>query len=352
MPGTLRVGVIGCGTIAYWAHLRVLARMRGVELVAGADPDARARDRAAKLISKPVFERAEDIFARDDIEAVVICAPTHLHHELALAACLARKHFYLEKPLATDAQQGREVMAAATKAGVIAMMGFNRRFHPVIEQARAIIARGRLGRVHSVQTVSCEPPVAGGMPEWRKHRATGGGVLLELASHHIDLLRWLLNDEVRQVEARIESHSTDADSVWLRLTMAQGVEVQSFFSFRSGLVDSIQLFGEGGFLRIDRSRQTPEFRVARRFGYGSKRIRSIPQVANLRWFLGRLARPSYDPSRQRALELFVALVRGEPCDAPTLEDGMRSLEVVLASEQSAHEGQAISLECHRACASS
>jgi myo-inositol 2-dehydrogenase/D-chiro-inositol 1-dehydrogenase len=352
MPGTLRVGVIGCGTIAYWAHLRLLARMDGVELVAAADPDPRARDAAARLVKRPVFERAEDIFARNDIDAVVICAPTHLHHELALAACAAHKHFFLEKPLATDLQQGRQVLAAAAKAGVITMMGFNRRFHPVIEQARAIIAQGRVGRVHAVQIVSCEPPAAGGMPEWRKHRASGGGVLLELASHHIDLLRWLLDDEVGQVEARITSQTTDADSAWLRLTMVRGVEVQSFFSFRPSLGDSIQLLGEGGSLRIDRSRQTPEFRVARRFGYGSRRLRSWPRIANLRWCLGRLARPSYDPSRRRALKLFVALTRGESVDAPTLEDGMRSLEVVLAAEKSAREGQPVSLESNRACVSS
>ena len=105
MGAPLRVGVIGCGTIAYWAR-RVLAKMPGVELIAGADPDPRARESAARLVKKPMFERAEDIFARADMNAVVIAAPTHLHHALAIEACAARKHFFLEKPLAISAEDG------------------------------------------------------------------------------------------------------------------------------------------------------------------------------------------------------------------------------------------------------
>jgi hypothetical protein len=75
MKRKLRVGVVGCGNIAYWVHLPALARMRGVELVAAADPDPRARDDAARLVKRPVFQRSEDLFARNDIDAVVICAP-------------------------------------------------------------------------------------------------------------------------------------------------------------------------------------------------------------------------------------------------------------------------------------
>jgi predicted dehydrogenase len=325
--------------------------MRGVELVAAADPDSRARENAARLVNKPVFARADDVFARNDIDAVIICAPTHLHHDLAIAACAGHKHFYLEKPLATSADEGRRVLAAAVDAGVVAMTGFNRRFHPVIEQARTIIANGHLGRVYSVQNVSCEPPSNNGMPEWKKHRGSGGGVLLELASHHVDLLRWLLSDEIDRVEARIASEASEADSAWLRMKMSKGAEVQSFFSFRSGLADWICLMGERGTLRIDRSRPIPEFRVARRLGYGVRSHRFLPRIANLGWRLRRIARPSYDPSRRRALEAFVALINGDSREAPTLEDGMRSLEVVLAAEKSARAGPVASVWSSQTCAS-
>src|SRR5215831_11292193 len=128
MKPKLRVGVVGCGNIAYWVHLPTMARMRGIELAAAADPDPRARDAVARLVKKPVFERSEDLFTRSDIDAVVICAPNGLHHDLALAACAARKHFYLEKPLATEADAGRRVLEASRGAGLVTMIGFQRRF--------------------------------------------------------------------------------------------------------------------------------------------------------------------------------------------------------------------------------
>lgn len=344
MERKLRVGVVGCGNIAYWVHLPALARMRGVELVAACDPDPQARDNAARLVKRPVFPRSEDLFARNDIDAVVICAPTGMHHDLALAACAARKHFYLEKPLATDADLGRRVLDASMGTGLVTMMGFNRRLHPVIEQARAILAEGRLGKVHTVQTVLCDPPASRATSEWRKHRMSGGGVMLDLASHHLDLLRFLLDDEFRQVEARIASEESESDSAWLRITMVRGTEIQSFFSCRSGLADSIEFLGESGTLRVDRFRSSVELRIPRRLGYGLRSKRSFPRVATLEWRLRKLTRPSYDPSYQRSLDTFVALTRGHLRDAPTLEDGMRSLEAVLAAEKSARLGRPVFMD--------
>jgi myo-inositol 2-dehydrogenase / D-chiro-inositol 1-dehydrogenase len=192
--------------------------------------------------------------------------------------------------------------------------------------------------------VLCEPPPSRGMPEWRKHRTSGGGVLLDLASHHLDLLRFLLDDEFREVEARIVSEASDSDSAWLRMTTVRGTEVQSFFSCRSGLADSIQLLGERGTLRADRFRPAVELRVPRRMGYGLRSKRSFPRAATLGWRLRKLAQPSFDPSYQRALDTFVALIHGVRRIAPTLEDGMRSLAAVLAAEKSAQIGHSVFMD--------
>jgi predicted dehydrogenase len=343
MKAKLRVGVVGCGNIAYWVHLPTMARMRGIELIAAADPDPHARDAAARLVKRPVFERFEDLFMRNDIDAVLISAPNGLHHDVALAACAARKHFYLEKPLATEADAGRRVLEASAHAGLVTMIGFQRRFHPAVEQARAILAKGLLGKVRMVQTVLCDP-LASGPPEWRKYRASGGGVLLDLASHHFDLLRFLLDDEFSQVEARITSEASESDSAWLSMRMVRGTEVQSFFSCRSGLADSIQVVGEFGTVKIDRFRPAVELRLPRRLGYGLRSKRSFPRVATLGWRLSKITRPSYDPSYRRALDIFVALTQGHRRKAPTLEDGMRSLEAVLAAEKSARSARPVFMD--------
>lgn len=341
--GPIRFGVIGCGVIAYWSHLRTLKYLRNVTLVAAADSDARARERASRLARVPIYEHAEELLQRNDIDAIVISAPTHLHAQLAVAAAKASKHFYVEKPIATTVEDARDVIAATREAGVSAAVGFNRRVHPVFEQARALIGVGRIGRVRAVLSTFCEPIRSDLMPEWKRQRPTGGGVLLDLASHHIDLVRWFLNCEATAIEARVVSEITEDDTAWLKLTMSDRTEVSSFFSFRAGLADFLEFIGEGGTLRVDRHRKSLSLRTGRRFGYGVHSSTIFPPREVLEYQIVRLVRPSYDPSYRRALSAFVELIKGGQSRIASLEDGIRSLEVVLAAEQSAREHREVGM---------
>lgn len=332
---TIRFGVIGCGVIAYWAHLRELKRLKNASLVAAADPDAGARERAFRLAHVPVYEHADELLQRDDIDAIVISAPSHLHAELAVAAAMARKHFYLEKPIASTLQDACRVIEAARETGVTAAIGFNRRLHPLFTQARALLTAGRIGRIRAVFSTSCEPASPTAMPEWKKQRPTGGGVLLDLASHHVDLVRWFLNCEPMEIDARVTSEVSDHDTAWLQLTMGNGTEVSSFFSFRAGRADFMEFIGENGSLRVDRHRRSLSLRLDRRFGYGVRSALVLPSPEVLAFQLSRLIRPSYDPSYRSALAAFVELLNGGSPRVATLDDGLRSLETVLAAEESA-----------------
>ena len=336
--GVIGLGVIGCGSIAYWIHLRTAQRVRGAALVAAADPDPAARKRAERLTRKHVYERTEDLLARDDIDAVIVTGPTHLHAELVIAACAAGKHVYLEKPIASSIRDGARIVDAAARAGVTVALGFNRRFHPLSEQARQLIRDGRLGRIHAVQTTFCEFAQPDTMPEWKRRRVTGGGVLLDLASHHIDLLRWFLDDEVATVEASIDSDLTEHDSARLQLTMRGGTQVQSWFSCRTAVSDWLEFAGEKGTLRLDRHRPRLSLRVPRRFGYGVRTARLATPRNAVAWRLKRLVRPSQEPSYRRLLAAFVNELRGEARTTPNVADGMRALEVVAAAEESAQRG--------------
>lgn len=336
-PRTIRFGVIGCGVIAYWTHLRELSRVKNAILVAAADPDENARTKAARLARITVYEHPDELLRRDDIDAVVICVPTHLHAQLAISSARAHKHFYLEKPIASTLEDASRVIEAAQCAGVVSAIGFNRRLHPVFEQSRALIAAGRIGRVRAVVTACCEPVSPGSMPQWKKQRSTGGGVLLDLASHHIDYLRWFLNGEVTGVEARLNSELSEDDTASLRLVMQDGVEVASFFSFRAGLTDFLEFIGERGSLRVDRHRGFLSLRAGRRFGYGQRTLRIFPGRDVLAYQFVRLRRPSYEPSYRRALEAFVELINGGQPRLATLNDGLRSLEIIHAAEKSARD---------------
>ncbi len=335
MSGSLRLGLLGCGSIAYWIHLRALRSLRGATLMAAADPDPAARERAQRLIRGPVYERAEELLGRDDIEAVVISAPTHLHAPLAIAAAEAGKHFYVEKPIATSAADGCRVLEAAGRAGVTGAAGFNRRLHPLYERARQLLANGCIGRVRAVQTVWSEPTPLDRMPAWKRLRSSGGGVLLDLASHHFDQLRWLLDEEIETIAASLRSEMSEQDSARIELGLRGGVEVQSFFSFRAGFSDYMEFLGDRGTLRIDRHSTLLPVRLARRVGYGVRRPWVAPTPALAAWRVQRLFRPSVDPSYRRSFGAFVDLVRGLPSGIASLTDGLKSLEAVLAAEDSA-----------------
>jgi predicted dehydrogenase len=278
------------------------------------------------------------------VDAVVICAPSHLHAELATAALGAGKHVFIEKPIATNARDARCVIEAAERSGLATMVGFNRRFHLLFEQARKLIINGEIGRVHHVQSAFCEPMPAEELSVWRQRRDTGGGVLLDLASHHIDLVRWFLNDDVESVECSLSSQATEHDTASLSLSMVNGASVQSFFSYRAARVDSLELIGERGTLRVDRHQPRIFLRVARRFGYGTRRAFVMPDASRAKFRAQRIVRPSKDPSYERALGAFVDSIRGRPSRIASLDDGARALDVVLAAEESARSRSRIRLE--------
>ena len=341
----IRLGVIGCGGIACWVHLRIARHLRGATLVATADPDPGARARAERLSGVPSHASTDDLLARGDVDAVIITAPTHLHADLAVAACTAGKHVYLEKPLAASVADGVRVVDAARQSEVKIVLGYNRRFHPLFAHTRDLLRNGVIGRVLSAQTTFCEPAAPDAMPPWKRQRRTGGGVLLDLASHHIDLLRWCLNDEVATVSATIESAFTEQDSARLLLHMSGGASIQSSFSCRSALSDSLNFAGEGGTLHVDRHRVAVSLRLPRRFGYGMRTAWVMPPLPLVTWWGKQIVRPSRDPSYRRALETFVSIVHGNPRphQSATVDDGMAALEVLEAAEQSAQSGHGVSL---------
>lgn len=334
-PAKLRIGLVGCGTIASYAHLRLLRHLHGAALVAVADPAPEARARARRVARVPVHERADQLLGRGDVDAIVICAPPPAHAELAATSAAGGKHFYLEKPIATNLEDARRVVDAAATAGVAGAIGFNRRFHPLYGHARALLRAGRIGRVRAVVMTFCEPRQADAMPSWMRRRATGGGVLLDLASHHLDSLRWLLDDEIDRATASLRSEVSEHDTAQLSLWMRSGIEGQGFFSFRAGFADYLEFLGDRGIVRVDRFRRTLELRKARSRGYGLGRARAPRSAAVAAWRLQRPFRRVREVSFRRSLAAFVSLAHGDPGGLASPEDGLRCLEAVVEAESSA-----------------
>jgi predicted dehydrogenase len=158
---------------------------------------------------------------------------------------------------------------------------------------------------------------------------------LDLGSHHIDLVRWLLDDEIQRAQATLKSDASEHDSAELHLTMAGGAEVQSTFSFRAALADYLEFIGDRGTLRLDRHRASLTRTEARVRGYGLRARVVAPTGSVARWWVRRAMHPGEDPSYERALRRFVNAIGGSPPRLATLGDGLRSLEVIAAAEASA-----------------
>jgi myo-inositol 2-dehydrogenase / D-chiro-inositol 1-dehydrogenase len=340
--GPVRVGLVGYGSIASAVHAPVLRRLSTARLVAVADPDPAARRQAARMRSVAVGDDPGWLVDRTDIDAVVVCSPSGTHAEAGLAALSAGLHVYIEKPMATTLEDGRRIVEAASRANVTTVVGFNRRLHPLYSLGRRLLAEGAIGAIEAVRCTFAEPIPRATMSAWKLKRASGGGALLDLASHHVDLLRWLLETEITEVEASVRSEQTEDDTAHLRLRTSNGVHVEGFYSFQGPRADLLELTGDAGALRIDRYGWALD--LGQSTGDSSSR-RHLPAVWKpSMWRVGRLVSPGNDPSWRAALGAFLDRVRdGAEDDLAGPVDGLRSLEAVVAAEESARSSAPISL---------
>ena len=345
---SVRLGVIGCGKVACRIHLPALRRVRGAKVVAVADPvPARLAEGAQLAGGVAAFADWKELLRQDTVEAALICTPSALHAECALAALAARKHVYVEKPLASNLSQAESVLRAWEPAGLVGMTGFNYRHHPIYQKMREIVASGTLGQVIAVR--SCFTSAGEWIDEWRKARSLGGGVLLDLAGHHIDLAQFVLGQRVCEVSARVASLRSEQDTAWTHMTLENGVPMQSFFSLRGTDSNRFEIYGESGRATVDYLAGTLEIVSPGR----RKLAQRVTAVLGQGWsrFKHGLA-GERDPSYALAFSTFVnAIADGRQRIAPDLRDGFHVLQVIDAAEQSAATGQKCRVEAANRLAS-
>lgn len=340
----LKVGLIGCGRIAQSIHLNVLTSLPGVELVAIAEPNPRQLEEARRRQPRALnYTDYQELLTMPEVEAVVICLPNALHRDAAVAALENRKHVYLEKPLATNLKEGQEILAAWHCANVVGMIGFNYRFNAHYQNIKRYIGLGRLGELVGVRSVFSTPLQT--LPTWKQARQSGGGVLLDLASHHIDLVHFLFEEKVSEVFAELRSQRTEDDSATLHLRLSNGLLIQSFFSMSTVDEDRLDIYGQAGKLTVDRYRSlnveitdpVADFSRLKWLGRGLRSLIRSPYV------LEKIRAPSSELSYRKALAHFIAAIQSGQPASPDFWNGYRSLSVVEAAEESARTGRIISL---------
>lgn len=209
----IRVAVIGAGRVAR-THVDVLRRTPGVQVVAVADPRSDAARVLASEVGVQAFVSLSEVLASMPLDAVDIIAPHHVHHSLALEALTAGVHVFMDKPIATDVGQARELCEMAAREQLVLAVCHNLLFHPALSRATELVESGLLGRVTHAQATS-----AGwlDLSPWDFRldpEATGGGAWVDGAPHLVYLLEAFLGPAVqlRALLSRTESRLGGEDT--------------------------------------------------------------------------------------------------------------------------------------------
>ncbi len=309
----LGLGVVGFGWMGQ-VHSRAFTRLLHhypqapmlPRLVAVADPEPARRAQATEAYGfGTAVEDWKALVERDDVDVVSVAGPNFVHRDVAVAAARAGKHVWVEKPVGRHLADTVDVAEAVRAAGVRSAVGFNYRNAPAVEQARGLVAEGRLGRVEtvSVRLFSDYAAHPDGALSWRFDPAYAGtGVIGDLATHGLDLVRYVLGEDVTEVAADIATFITErpepaAGAVSHYSTAAGGQtgpvgnedHVSALLRFRSGahgILESsrvavgeqctygIEVHGDRGALAWD-FRRMGELRVAVDEGYTDAAWRTV-----------------------------------------------------------------------------
>jgi len=186
----LQIALLGTGAIAQLAHIPVLRKMRGVELVALCDSDGpKARALADRFDVPDVFTDIDDLLELEGLDAVVVATPNHLHEPHVLSVLARKVPVLCERPLALTARGVERVLAAGARADRVVAVANNHRFRSDVQALERFLGGGELGRVLGVRAGSYQNARPDG---WRARRPeAGGGVFLEHGLPLVDLALWL-----------------------------------------------------------------------------------------------------------------------------------------------------------------
>jgi predicted dehydrogenase len=288
----------------------------------------------------------EAMLRRDDVDAVAVCVPVVSHAEVACRVLEAGKHLFVEKPLALTVADCDAVIAAAERSGRAAAIGFNTRQHRFVESARSSSAREAVGPLECVRTVLTSSWQT--LPPWRQARATGGGAILEMATHHFDLWAHLGGARVASVHAVSRSGEWEDETTTVHATLANGVLATGLFSVRTTQRNSIELCGRRGAMTLD---------LYRFDGVETSTTATIPgdppsRLAALRAFASELPRGLAGMRRggewaltyRATWEAFRDAIRGQPTPLATLQDGRAATAVACAAIQSLETGATVVID--------
>lgn len=328
----IKVGVIGCGSIARKRHLIEYANNENVEIVAVCDiVESRAVEMAEKYGAK-AFTQYKEVVQLAEVDVISVCLPNDLHAPVSIAALNNGKHVLCEKPMATSRKEAEEMIEAARRNDKTLMIAHNQRFVSSHQKAKQLIDRDEIGKIYSFRTTFGHPGPErwsiDGRSSWFFDKEQAFiGALGDLGVHKSDLIRYLLG-EVSEVSAFVETSAkkdTEVDDNAVAvLKMETGVigTLAASWSYVSGGDNSTVIYGENGVLRLE---DDPDHSLIVQYKNGEVVKYQLDKIQT---------NEEGGQTNTHVIDHFIDAIMNKKAPLITGEEGMKSLDVILAALES------------------
>jgi len=342
----IRLGILGYGQIVQLVHINNIKKISDIELVAISECNNKNIAVASNISpNTELISEYKNLLRRKDIDAVIIALPNNLHKEASIEAINYGKHIYLEKPIASNLQEARQILNLWSESDVIGMVGFNFRFNKEIQVVKKHLEKNLIGKIQEIKTIFSSNSEL--LPDWKKSRESGGGALLDLGSHHIDMVHFLTEKKFCEIYADIKSINSEHDTAKIHGILEDGTVVKSLFSINTTNEDIIEIKGSSGKILFDR------FSLLNTRIILSNRKSIIDKVESIRLNilsflkdkdnLSRIINRRYEPSYYNSLYYFINCLKNNLKPKPDFYDGYYTLEVIDKAEESSKINKRVKL---------
>jgi UDP-N-acetylglucosamine 3-dehydrogenase len=329
---SMRVAVIGVGSMGF-NHLRVYSELADAQLVGISDVSAERLESLKSRFAVNTYTDYREMIEKEKPEAVSITVPTSDHEQVASFALRAGVHVLVEKPIAATVEEGKRLIALAKEVDRQLMVGHIIRFNPAMQALKARLDAGELGKIFQI---FCRR--AGPFPA----RIRDVGVVVDLAPHDVDIMRFLTGlDPIRvfaETERRI--HTDHEDMLFGLLRFPQGITAALEINWLTPTkIRETLVLGEKGMFRVDDLLQDLYFfensQATGELWAGIKSIRGVSEGKMIRFDLKR-----QEPLKAE-IQAFLDAVKNGTQVPVTGEDGLKALRLSLALVESGVKHQVI-----------
>lgn len=216
----LTVGVLGLGYMGQ-NHARILSSLSSVNLVAVCDLDKAKSKEVGQKYKVHFYTQFSDLINNENLDAIFVCLPTTLHYEASKLALSKNIATFIEKPICDNIDEVQDLIKYSAKNGVPIMVGHIERFNPVIREIRKRINSGELGKILYVHTQRFSPPPT---------RIQDVSVILDLATHDVDIIHHLINEEPTRIFAETKNNSRKKEDL-----------MSALLRFKSGIIGVVEV---------------------------------------------------------------------------------------------------------------